>query len=97
MTGATTHVASAKIQSPVVGLDGRDFDATESLRLSSGHVKHACPWLRPDGALPQITQRNALLHQRQIALLKSQSKLASLISDDLRRLTHSILKEGMRK
>ena len=61
-----------------------------------GHVKPACPWLRPDGALPLLAQRNALLRQRQIALLKSQSKLASLISDDLRRLTHSILKEGMR-
>ena len=91
-----THAAYAAIQSPVVGLDGLDFDATASQKQSYGHITRACPWLRPDGALPLITQRNALLRQRQNALLKSQSKLASLISDDLRRLTHSILKEGMR-
>ena len=91
-----THAAYAAIQSPVVGLDGRDFDVTASPRLFSGPVKPACPWLRPDGALPLLAQRNALLWQRQNALLKSQSKLASLINDDLRRLTHSILKEGMR-
>lgn len=92
-----THAAYASIQMPVVGLDGQAFDATASQKQSSGRVTRACPWLRPDGALPLITQRNALLRQRQNALLKSQSKLASLIEDDLRRINHRILREGMRK
>ena len=88
------HAAYAKIQSPVVALDGRAFAPTGKARPFCGPAPLASPPLNSDGVLPPLALHAELRLRRHRALLNGQSRLASSICEELRTLTHAILSHG---
>ena len=98
MTGAITHAASAPPPSRRMAIDWRVIYRRFPLKSAviSGRVLDAGQPQKSDGALLMI-QREILLAKAKHARNLRQIKAASGFEADLRRLTHSILKEGMRK
>lgn len=98
MTGATTHAASAPPPSRRMAIDWRVIYQRFPLKSAviSGRVRDAGQPQKSDGALLMI-QREILLAKAKHARNLRQIKAASGFEAELRRLTHSILKEGLEK
>ena len=91
--------ASPVVSLPHTGIDWQALYPAFPLGnpVAFGHVHHTAQTPKSDGGVQQIIRHEVLAAQASHARNLRQSKAASTSEAELRRLTHSILKEGLEK